>query len=242
MPGLILVFVLTFTVKEPQRGAVDKLLDRLPAPNIFSVIEYLWKLRSFRWLAIGTSLSSFGGYAGIFFIPKFLIVSHHMSLVQVSVTLALLTGIPGAVGTYLSGVFADRYGKNDVRWYMYVPIIATFLAIPFAPVFYLSSITAIGPGRCHRAGGDGRNPPVGPAYAITQALVPLRMRAQAIAILLFILNIIGLGARPVDRRQNQRPAETCIRHGFPSLCVDDGHSHRAGGRLLLLACLFLVEG
>ncbi len=196
LPGLILVFVLTFTVKEPQRGAVDKLLDRLPAPNIFSVIEYLWKLRSFRWLAIGTSLSSFGGYAGIFFIPKFLIVSHHMSLVQVSVTLALLTGIPGAVGTYLSGVFADRYGKNDVRWYMYVPIIATFLAIPFAPVFYLSSITAIALAAAIVPVAMGATY-VGPAYAITQALVPLRMRAQAIAILLFILNIIGLGLGPL---------------------------------------------
>ena len=37
---------------------------------------------------------------------------------------------------------------------------------------------------------------IGPAYSITQSLVPLRMRARAVAILLFILNMIGLGLGP----------------------------------------------
>jgi MFS family permease len=36
-----------------------------------------------------------------------------------------------------------------------------------------------------------------PSYAMVQSLVPLRMRAQAAAILLFILNIIGFGLGPV---------------------------------------------
>src|SRR5581483_10649609 len=34
---------------------------------------------------------------------------------------------------------------------------------------------------------------VGPGFAMTQGLVPLRMRAQSVAILLFVLNMIGLG-------------------------------------------------
>jgi hypothetical protein len=37
----------------------------------------------------------------------------------------------------------------------------------------------------------------GPAFSITQGLVKLRMRALASAILLFILNIIGLGLGPL---------------------------------------------
>jgi len=35
-----------------------------------------------------------------------------------------------------------------------------------------------------------------PSYAMIQSLVPLRMRAQAAAILLFTLNIIGFGSGP----------------------------------------------
>ncbi len=195
IPGILLSVYLFVGVREPVRGAIDNLKDNLPAPSLWSVVRGLWSQRSFRWMAIGTSMSSFGGYAGIFFIPKFLIVSHHMSLVSVSVVLALLAGIPGALGTYLAGVFADRYGRRDVRWNMYVPIIATFVSVIFAPIFFLTPITAIAliAGIVPYTMGATY---VGPAFAMTQALVPLRMRARAIAILLFVLNIIGLGLGP----------------------------------------------
>jgi MFS family permease len=95
----------------------------------------------------------------------------------------------------MAGVFADRYGKNDIRWNMYVPIIATFIAVPFAPVFYLAPSTAVAllgaivPAMMGAAY-------IGPAYSMSQSLVPLRMRARAVAILLFILNMIGLGLGP----------------------------------------------
>jgi MFS family permease len=196
IPGLILAIVLMTTVAEPKRGLADKMVDDQATPGVWAVASYLWKLKSIRWLAVGTSLSSFGGYAGIFLIPKFLIVSHHMTLVQVSVALALLTGIPGAIGTYLAGVFADRYGKADIRWYLYIPIIATFLSISFAPIFYLSESTPITLAAAIVPVMMGATY-VGPAFAMTQGLVPLRMRAQSVAILLFVLNIIGLGLGPL---------------------------------------------
>jgi hypothetical protein len=37
---------------------------------------------------------------------------------------------------------------------------------------------------------------LGPTYAMAQGMVPLRMRAQTIGILLFILNMIALGLGP----------------------------------------------
>jgi predicted MFS family arabinose efflux permease len=196
-PGLALVFLLLFTVEEPPRGHVEKLADTGETPSIWKVIAHLWSQRSFRWMSFGTAMSSFGGYAGITFIPMFLMTTHHMTQPQVGLALALLTGVIGAIGTYLAGVLADHFGKRDVRWNMYVAIGATFIAVPCTPVFYLSSsltvalIAAAGPSLVGAAF-------VGPAYAMAQALVPLRMRARSAAILLFILNIIGLGlAAPV---------------------------------------------
>jgi predicted MFS family arabinose efflux permease len=194
VPGLLLAVLLMLTVHEPRRGLVEQLADSQP-PSFVSVVKYLWGQRSFRWMAIGTSFSSFGGYAGIAFIPTFLKVSHHMTQAEVGVALALLTGVAGAIGTYFAGVFADKYGARDLRWNMYVPIIATFIGIPFAPLFYLSpSLTvalaaAIVPVTMSAAY-------VGPAYAMAQGLVPLRMRARSVAILLLVLNIIGLGLGP----------------------------------------------
>ncbi|HWA90801.1 MAG TPA: MFS transporter [Rhizomicrobium sp.] len=194
LPGLALVFLVLATVREPRRGLVEALPDTDP-PSFWAVVACLWSRVSFRWMALGTSFSAFGGYAAIAFIPSFLKDSHHLTQTEIGVALALLTGVPGAIGTYLAGVFADRYGARDVRWNMYVPIIATFIAAPFIPIFYLSDnltvalIAAIIPvtmGATY----------VGPAYAMAQGMVPVRMRARAVAILLLILNIIGLGLGP----------------------------------------------
>lgn len=189
IPGLLLAVLLILTVKEPKRGVVERLPDT-NAPSLVATFGYLWRQRSFRWFSVGTAMSAFAGYAGITFIPVFLVHTHHLSLHFIGFILSLLTGVCGAVGTYLAGVFADRFGKRDVRWNMYVPIVATFIGLPCTPIFYLASdwkialVAAIGPAFVGAAF-------VGPAYAMTQALVPLRMRTRAAAILLFILNIIG---------------------------------------------------
>jgi MFS family permease len=194
-PGLLLVVLLLATVKEPVRGQSDKLADERVAPGLLDVVRFLWSQKSFRWIAIGCAMSAFGGYANLYFIPKFLIVSHHMTPVQVGISLSLLTGICGAIGTFMSGVLADRFGKRDINWYMYVPIIATFIAVPFAPIFFLVPNTAIALGAAIMPALMGATY-LGPSYAMSQAMVPLRMRAQTVGILLFVINLIALGLGP----------------------------------------------
>ncbi len=195
VPGLLLAVLLMATVREPRRGLAENLKDSASAPTFLTVAKYLWGQKSFRWMAVGTSFSAFGGYAGIAFIPLFLTYSHHMSPAQIGFILALFTGVFGAVGTFMAGVYADRYGKKDVRWNLYVPIIATFIAVPFAPVFYLSGNTTIALAAAIVPSLMGATY-VGPAVTMAQGLVPLRMRASSVAILLFILNMIGLGLGP----------------------------------------------
>ena len=197
LPGIALAVLLLTTVREPRRGQVEKLVDTAETPNLWAVVAYLWQQRSFRWMSFGTAMSSFGGYANIAFLPQFLVVSHHMTLPQIGLALSLLTGFVGAIGTYLSGVFADVFARKDVRGNMYVLIAATFIGLPFVPVLFLSSDTKIAllaaavPSLVGAAF-------IGPAYAMSQALVPLRMRARSAAILLFVLNIIALGtAAPI---------------------------------------------
>ena len=88
-----------------------------------------------------------------------------------------------------------RLGQRDVRGKMYVPIVATFIAMPFIPLFYLTDNLSLALAAAIIPVMMGATY-VGPAYAMAQALVPLRMRARAVAILLLILNIIGLGLGP----------------------------------------------
>jgi MFS family permease len=196
IPGLFLAVLVLLTVREPQRGLVEKLKDPKTTPGIFTVARYLWGQKSFRWMAIGTSFSSFGGYAGVAFVPLFLKTSHHMTPSEIGFALAAMTGVFGALGTYLAGVFADRFGARDVRANLYVPIICAFISAPFAPIYFLAPSTTVAllAGIVPSMMGAVY---VGPAYSLAQGLVPLRMRAQSIAILLFILNILGLSFGPL---------------------------------------------
>src|SRR2546423_1452165 len=112
-PGLLLAIVVLLCVREPLRGAAERLSDSGAAPPFGSVVKQLWSLRSFRWLALGTGFNAFGGYANVAFLPLFFYTSHHMTTAAIGLALALLTGVPGALGTFLAGVFADRFGRRD---------------------------------------------------------------------------------------------------------------------------------
>ena len=197
IPGLILALLFIFTVPEPRRGHAEQLADPGHAPHLPETIRYLLRQRSFIFIAFGTAMSSFGGYAGNSFVPVFLARNHHMTSSQIGFTLALLFGVVGGLGTWFSGVAADWLGKFDVRWNMRVVFLAILVAIPSFPVYFLSPSLPVA------LAGAVLPTVIGaaylaPSYAMVQSLVPLRMRAQAAAILLFTLNIIGFGLGPLS--------------------------------------------
>ncbi len=195
VPGLLLVFVVMLTMREPPRGHSEKLHDDRAKIPLGRVARFLWSQSSFRYIALGCAMAAFSGYGATAFIPAFLMRSHHLSVAEVGIFFAILAGIGGWAGTFLAGIVADRMGKRDVRWNVYVPICATFLSVPFAPIFYLAPSTTVALLAAIVPTAMGAVF-VGPSVTMVQALVPLRMRATAAAILLFILNIIGLGLGP----------------------------------------------
>ncbi|HWA29589.1 MAG TPA: MFS transporter [Rhizomicrobium sp.] len=194
-PGLVLTLILLATVREPRRGAVEQIEDAGEVPSLWTTTRHLWSLPAMRWITAGCGLAAFGGYANLAWVPKFLIVTHHMTPIQVGIALSLLTGVFGAIGTYVSGVIADRLARKNVNWYMYVPAIATLIAIPAGPFFFLSQSTAVALSAAVLPSLMGATY-LGPSYAMAQGMVPLRMRAQTIGLLLFALNMFALGLGP----------------------------------------------
>lgn len=192
LPGFVLAAVMLFCIAEPARGRTENITERDEVPTFPEVLAWLWQRRSFIWFSLGAALSSIGGYAAIAFVPIFLHDSHHMSLPAIGLVLAVFIGGAGALGTWLAGVLADRLGRRDVRWNTYVPIFGALLSAPFLPVFCLSpNVTiAIAAGTVPAFVGAVY---VGPAAAMAQAVVPVRMRVRTAAIQNFILNSIGLG-------------------------------------------------
>ena len=110
--------------------------------------------------------------------------------------LALIAGI-GAIGTFFGGYISDKLSDrtNDKRWYFWVPGIATLVMVPFQLVAYLYGGVWVVVASLMMVAILG-NAYLGPSFAMTQALVSLRMRAVASAILLFVLNLIGMGLGP----------------------------------------------
>jgi MFS family permease len=200
LPGLILALVLQLTLQEPPRGHSEGLHTSGPsaAEPMRAVLQFLWSLRSFRHLALAAALHAFYGYGSLAFIPAFMIRVHGMTnTAELGAWLGLITGVFAGIGTFLGGSLSDRVAgkRKDARWYLWLPASATLLGVPFTFLFYLWP-----EGRMAlllNIPGSILGPMwLGPTVAMTQGLVKLRMRATASAILLFIINMIGLGLGP----------------------------------------------
>ena len=107
-------------------------------------------------------------------------------------TLGLLAGI---LGSLLGGMLADRYGKRDARWYLWMPAITSLMVLPFVTGFLLID-TLWGALLAYIPGVILGTTWLGAILAITQSMVKLRMRAVCSAILFLVFNLIGLGLGP----------------------------------------------
>ena len=195
LPGIALALVVRFTVREPQRGQSDLVTeDEAPEPWQ-AVFRFLWSLRSFRHLAVGSGIAAFSGYGFATWAPTFLRRVHGMDSGEVGTWLGLIIGLGGMIGAPLGGWLADRLGQADRRWYVWVPAISAVVGLPFVVGFLLieattPSLLSYIPAVIFSAMY------LGPTLAMIQAMVKLRMRAMASAVLFLILNLIGLGLGP----------------------------------------------
>jgi MFS family permease len=195
VPGIVLAVVVRFTLPEPPRGTQEPGGAPTRTEPLGDVFRFMAGLRSFRHMAIGAALHAFYGYGASAFIAAFFMRTHGIESGELGTWLAGLGLTGGLAGTYLGGYLADRLGARDMRWYMWVPAIATLAYIPFAFLLYLWPDGRVAlmlwlPGAL--LGGMY----LGPTFAMTQSLVRPQMRAMASALLLFVINIVGLGLGP----------------------------------------------
>jgi MFS family permease len=195
LPGIALALVVRLTLREPPRGHSEALADVGPAPNPGTVMRAMWRVATFRHLAAAAALHAFVGYGVAAWNAAFLIRSHGMSVGEVGSWLAGIAIVGGGLGTFLGGYLTDRLRPRDVRWSLWVPGVSTLVAVPFSLFFYLGSDLRVVLALATVPVFFGAMY-LGPTFALTQALAPLRMRAVASAFLLFLINLIGLGLGP----------------------------------------------
>jgi len=197
IPGLILAVIFRLTVKEPKRGhsQIEAQIVHADQPSIVQVLHHMRAIRTFRFLAAAAAMQAFAGYCLIQWLPSFLARSHQMSSGDIGFWLAMTIGAGGGIGTLGGGYFADRFSRQNMGWQLWLPGIGSLAGA-------LLSFGVMLAGRPEAvlvfvfAHSIAVNAYLGPSFAVTQTLSPVRMRALASALLLFVINIVGLGLGP----------------------------------------------
>jgi predicted MFS family arabinose efflux permease len=196
LPGVLFALVLRFTLREPVRGRWEKTAAaHTPQPGLKQTMALLRDRPSFWYIALGSAFASYVAYGNGNFLPSFLIRNHHMSIAEVGTILALVSGISGALGTFLGGYLSDRYGTRDMRWYLWIPMLG--IALAYFPYINMLLTDNISSGLVLVFFALILNSfYLGPCIALSHALVEPGMRALTSAVLFFVLNMIGLGLGP----------------------------------------------
>jgi len=195
LPGVFFAIVLRLAVRDPVRGRWEAEDASQQNPSLSDTLQLLRSTPSFWYIALGTALISYVSYGNGNFFPSFLIRNHNMNLAEIGITLALVSGVFGAVGTFMGGYLGDRYGSKDVRLYLWIPAIAGLIAFPPHLFVLLTDNTVLALGT-QAFVTLLATLYLGPCIAMSHLLVPSSMRALTSAILFFILNMIGLGLGP----------------------------------------------
>lgn len=195
LPGLLLAALVWFTVREPARGAIEGHADSGDAPPILEVARFMARQRSLVHTFIGATLTTIVGYAGVTWWPTFIVRTHGLSISDMSLFLGLVFGVATGLGVFAGGYLADALARRDVRWIAWVVMVAIVIGLPFGLATYLtesSTVVFLLIGVPAFAGGFY----LSPTFALTQSLVKVRMRTVASALLLFVINLIGMTLGP----------------------------------------------
>ena len=153
--------------------------------------------------ALGSGATQFITYGLGNFTTLFLMREKGMTLSEVAVYYALVVGIGMSVGIFVSGRVIDRFTRRSKQAYALVPAISLVLAIPFylafvwAPSWPVALLFLIGPTFLNYFY-------LSSSVALVQEEVRPDQRVMSGALLLLVMNFIGLGLGPTLCRRGQR--------------------------------------
>lgn len=195
-PGLLFAFVVWFTVREPLRGMADGVRPKgTDLPGVWKSASTLWRIPSFAYISVGAGLSAMALYGFSMWLPSLLAREFGMGSGQIGLILGPVIGGVGAVGALVSGYICDKLFKRDPRWVLWVPVVASLLALPVvALAFTMEEATPL-----IALYGLGYFLSIfwsPPTSSILSSLMPLRMRASGLAWKMLMVNLVGLGLGP----------------------------------------------
>ena len=200
LPGLLMLPVLLWTVKEPTRRGLlrsnsGKATIVVPFSEVAAYFRLNWKTMVCH--NVGFAMLSFSNYGTGAWVPSMFKRVHDWDSAQFGLVYGSIVFIAGALGIFTGGWFADKlkrrgYLDGNIR----IGFIASWIWFPFGIAYPLVGdpwvAMAFLVGSIYTS-----SMPHGVAPAAMQEMMPNNMRGQASAIYLLIVNFIGLGVGPL---------------------------------------------
>jgi len=196
VPGLIVAAIVKLTIAEPPRGYTDPVeMQNREQVGFREVLRILSQKPAYWHVTMGVTIASFVNYGVGQFFVSFLIRTHELSIFDASVKIAMALAVMAAIGTCMSGYLADRYAKRFPKALALIPMFALIGVIPMHVTGYLAeSLWLAVP--LMMVGQMLLYTYLCPLYAVPSGVVDSRMRATAVAVTLFIVNLLGYGLGP----------------------------------------------
>lgn len=198
IPGLLLALVVS-RLKEPARGQMEETPRPATTEASAHALRQLWQTirakPALRWHYAAMALIGFSVNGPAVWLPTFLVRLRGFSVETAGEITGLSAIIAGLIGTFLGGVYADRWMIRRKNARMFILVMRSFLVIPFLfGMFFIASpgllITVIVVGSCVSTLWFG------PGSAVVHDLVAPEIRSVAVATYVLVINLAA-GASPI---------------------------------------------
>lgn len=193
LPGLLLAAIVVFALKEPKRGQAETSNIAAEADEQTSFLQSsitLLASPAYRHTIFATGLYTVVWLGVVNWLPTYFIRSFEMSMTEVGFWLAVTLGASQAIGFLVGGTLTDHMVKRDLRWFCWIPSVAMLISTPLFVIVFGTENSTIALVAIFAAFMIGVFQ--GPAsFAAVQTLSHVRMRAMAVALFLFVTNLVG---------------------------------------------------
>ena len=193
--GLFAALLVILAIREPRRGGLDNPSVGTTASSFGQTIVMFFSKPALVLAALASGVTQVITYGVGNFSTLFLMREKGMTLHEVAIYLALVTGIAMSAGILVSGRVIDRFTRRSRQAYALIPAASLTLAIPFfvgfirAPTWPIALAFMIGPYLLNYFY-------LSSAVTLVQEEVRPDQRVTSGALLLLVMNLIGMGVGP----------------------------------------------
>lgn len=194
-PGLVIAALVWFVLDEPRRRIADD--ARRKAGEAFrKSIGLLAANRTYRRLLLALTFYHFVAYGSLVFVPSHIVRVLKVPIADAGLYYGATSAVAVLIGSLGGGALCDWMVKRDRRWLVWFPALGFGLgALPNCAMFLIDDFNMFL--LASMIGGLALYASLPAAFTAIHAVCGSPRRATAIAILLFLGNLLGFGLGPV---------------------------------------------